>query len=129
MVGEFRFVPSKGREVPSDWNIAFPPFWNSNYDRVSNSKKRRHNRNYNRKICKAFPRIIQRRSIMSLALFKSSDLIIFYISSKLKSIECSLNCVRTCWIVGTFFQRSTLFGKECFKCICFCFYICYKFII
>ena len=34
------------------------------------------------------------------ALFTSSDLNIFDISSNLKLIECNIDCVKTCWLVG-----------------------------
>ena len=44
--------------------------------------------------------ILMEISLWPCALITSIDLIIFDISSKLKSIECSLYCVRTCWLVG-----------------------------
>ena len=44
--------------------------------------------------------ILMKKSSWSCVLFTSSDLIIFDISSKLKSDGCSLDCIRTCWLAG-----------------------------
>ena len=44
--------------------------------------------------------ILMEISSWPCALFTSSDLTIFDISSKLKSIEGSLNCVKTCWLAA-----------------------------
>ena len=48
------------------------------------------------------------------ALFTSSDLFVFDISSKLKTIEWSLDGVRTCWLVerGTFVLQKTTFFNQ-----------------
>ena len=57
-------------------------------------------------------------SSWSCALFTSSNLINFSISSRLKSRECSLDCVRERWIVErilSFFKGAHWPGKKLLK--------------
>ena len=70
-------------------------------------------------------------SLRQSALFTLSDLIIFSISSKLKSSECSLDSVRNADLLKntSISQMGALFGKEFVEYNCFCFYICYKSVI
>ena len=66
----------------------------------------------------------------SCTLFTSSGLIIFSTSSRLKSSESSLDCVRKCcWKNTIIFPGSTLLGREIVKYVDLCLYIYYKFII
>ena len=55
--------------------------------------------------------ILMEISLWPCTLFTSSELVMFDISSKLQSIQCSLDCVRTCWLV----RRTLSFFKGVFR--------------